>query len=92
MFRGRDFRMEFTTDDSGERLLAEEEGTPWTKNEESSTKVCKGFAASLSQFTALLVFFFIGALIGFGWRGDLDDLCGAYVSQYCKNCYELALG
>lgn len=71
-------------DESGERLLAEEEGTPWSRNEESATKDCRGVANALSHMTALAVFFLVGSLFGFSWRGDVDGLCGAHTSQYCE--------
>lgn len=72
------------TDESGERLLAEEEGTLWTNNEETPTACCKSFATGLLQTAALVLFFLIGALFGFDWRGDLDTMCHAHTSQYCK--------
>lgn len=72
-------------DESGERLLAEEEGTGWRKTEVYTPKSCKSFAGNLFQMIAVVIFFLIGTLFGFYWRGDLDALCGAHVSQYCKS-------
>jgi hypothetical protein len=66
--------------ESEERLLAEEDGTLWTANEEE----CSYFTKSFLWFTALSIFFISGTLFGFFWRGDLDGLCSQHVSQYCE--------
>ncbi|CAI7634570.1 unnamed protein product [Penicillium bialowiezense] len=78
-------------DESGERLLAEEEGTPWSRSEESATKDCRGVANALSHMTALAVFFLIGSLFGFSWRGDVDGLCGTHTSQYSTVSKEVGI-
>lgn len=75
---GEDSRRE-----SGERLLAEEEGTLWSGNV-TSAPTCNSFAASLLQLSALMLVFLVGTLFGFHWRGDLDGLCSRHVSQYCE--------
>ena len=75
---GEDSRRE-----SGERLLAEEEGTLWSGNE-TSAPTCNNFAACLLQLSALVLVFLVGTLFGFHWRGDLDGLCSRHVSQYCE--------
>ncbi|CAG7922007.1 unnamed protein product [Penicillium olsonii] len=81
MFCDKDSVLE-SPNESGEHLLAEEEGALWTRNEASSTLRYNGFAAGLLQTTALLLFFLVGALFGFQWRGDMDSLCGVHTSQY----------
>ncbi|KAJ5589166.1 hypothetical protein N7537_011844 [Penicillium hordei] len=73
---GEDSRRE-----SGERLLAEEEGTLWS-GEEIASPTCNSFAVCLLQLSAIVLVFLVGTLFGFHWRGDLDDLCSRHVSQY----------
>ena len=68
--------------ESTERLLAEEEGHLWTGDEDDDT--CITTATIFLQFIALAMVFLVGTLFGFFWRGDLDGLCGPYVSRYCK--------
>lgn len=75
---GEDSRRE-----SGERLLAEEEGTLWSGKETVSPD-CNSFAVCLMQLSALVLVFLVGTLFGFHWRGDLDGLCSRHVSQYCE--------
>ena len=84
MFCDKASRYEDNARESGERLLAEEEGALWTRNESSLTPTCKNFATGLLQMTALVLVFLVGTLFGFHWRGDLDGLCREHVSQYCK--------
>lgn len=69
--------------ESGERLLAEEEGTVWSGNE-TSAPTCNSFAECLLQLGVLLLVFLVGTLFGFHWRGDMDALCSRHVSQYCE--------
>ncbi|CAG8067396.1 unnamed protein product [Penicillium salamii] len=90
MFRDRT-RDSQPTDESAERLLAEEEGTLWTKNEETPTACCKSFATGLLQTAALVLFFLIGTLFGFDWRGDLDTMCHAHTSQYSTITREVGI-
>lgn len=75
---GEDSRRE-----SGERLLTEEEGTPWSGNE-TSAPISNIFASCLLQLSALVLVFLVGTLFGFHWRGDLDGLCSRHVSHYCE--------
>ncbi|CAG8948117.1 unnamed protein product [Penicillium salamii] len=79
------------TDESGERLLAEEEGTLWTNNEETPTACCQSFATGLLQTATLVLFFLIGTLFGFDWRGDLDTMCHAHTSQYSTITREVGI-
>ncbi|KAJ5587751.1 uncharacterized protein N7459_003516 [Penicillium hispanicum] len=79
-------------DDPGhesERLLAEEEGQPWTEDKE--TDICSSLATSLLKFTVLGIFFLVGTLFGFFWRGDLDGLCSRHVSQYSPVVNEVGI-
>lgn len=76
-------------DESGERLLAEEEGTGWRKNKVHSSGSWKSLAGVLLQMSTLVIFFLSGTLFGFHWRGDMDALCGAHVSQYCTSSSNL---
>jgi hypothetical protein len=84
MFCDKDTHFEDGAHESGERLLAEEEGALWKRNEDSSTPTCRNFATALLQLTILVLMFLVGTLFGFHWRGDLDGLCSKHVSQYCK--------
>ncbi|KAJ5562032.1 hypothetical protein N7535_003504 [Penicillium sp. DV-2018c] len=77
--------------EAGERLLAEERGTPWANHGEWETPRCKGFAKGLLQVTTLGLFFLVGALFGFDWRGDLDSLCSKHVSQYSTVMREVGI-
>lgn len=70
--------------ESTERLLAEEEGHPWIRDEDSSTEARNRFTTFLVQMTTVGLFFLIGGLFGFHWRGDLDRVCSEHVSQYCE--------
>jgi hypothetical protein len=72
------------TRESGERLLAEEEGTLWSGGDESSSDTCKAVATTLLQMSALGLLFLVGCVFGFYWRGDLNSLCSRHVSQYCE--------
>ena len=72
------------TRESGERLLAEEEGTLWSGGDESSSDTCKAVATTLLQISALGLLFLVGSVFGFYWRGDLNSLCSRHVSQYCE--------
>ncbi|KAJ5419546.1 uncharacterized protein N7487_003096 [Penicillium crustosum] len=82
---GEDSRRE-----SGERLLAEEEGTPWSGNG-TSALTCTRFLACLFQLSALALVFLVGTLFGFHWRGDLDGLCSRHVSQYSTVMKEVGI-
>ena len=77
--RGEDFGRK-----SGEALLAEEEGTLWSRKE-TPAPTGNRFAACLFQLSALVLVFLVGTLFGFHWRGDLDGLCSRHVSQYCES-------
>lgn len=68
--------------ESNERLLAEEEGQLWARDDETAT--CNAFVTHLLQTTVLGLFFLVGTLFGFLWRGDLDSQCSRHVSQYCE--------
>jgi hypothetical protein len=85
MFCHKTSHYEDSVRESGERLLAEEEGALWSKNEESSTSTCKRVADALFQMIALVLMFLVGTLLGFHWRGDLDGICSEHISQYCKS-------
>ncbi|CAI7617891.1 unnamed protein product [Penicillium viridicatum] len=82
---GEDSRRE-----SGERLLAEEEGTLWSGNA-TSAPTCNTFAECLLQLSALVLVFLVGTLFGFHWRGDLDGLCSRHVSQYSTVIKEVGI-
>jgi hypothetical protein len=71
--------------ESGERLLAEEEGTLWSSGDESSSDTCKAVAMILLQINVLGFLFLVGCVFGFYWRGDLNSLCSRHVSQYCEH-------
>lgn len=70
--------------ESTERLLAEEAGQPWSGHEDSSTDAHNRTLTFLVQMTTVGLFFLIGGLFGFRWRGDLDHVCSEHVSQYCE--------
>jgi hypothetical protein len=75
---------EDSTRKSGERLLAEEEGTLWSGGDESSSDTCNVVATTVLQVSALGLLFLVGCVFGFYWRGDLNSLCSRHVSQYCE--------
>ena len=75
---------DYSRRESGEGLLAEEEGTLWNRKE-TPTPTCNSFAVCLFQLSALVLVFLVGTLFGFHWRGDLDGLCSRHVSQYCES-------
>ncbi|KAJ5135847.1 uncharacterized protein N7515_005125 [Penicillium bovifimosum] len=77
--------------EASERLLPEEEGTPWTNHGESTRSSWNGVAISLLQVTTLALFFLVGTLFGFQWRGDLDNLCSKHVSQYSTVMKEVGI-
>ncbi|KAJ5698487.1 hypothetical protein N7462_000492 [Penicillium macrosclerotiorum] len=75
--------------EENERLLAEEQGQIWSGDYE--TDGCHSLASSLLQFTLLGIFFLVGTLLGFFWRGDLDGLCSQHVSQYSPIIKEVGI-
>lgn len=81
MFGDKSPDIEAADCESNERLLAEE-AQLWTRDEETDT--CNAFATRLLQMTAVGLFFLVGTLFGFLWRGDLDSQCSRHVSQYCE--------
>ncbi|KAJ6036234.1 hypothetical protein N7540_000513 [Penicillium herquei] len=80
MIGGKSSELKDLDEGSEQRLLAEEEGVPWTQDESFSP--CGSFAIILFRFLVICVFFMSGVLSGFFWRGDLDVLCAYHVSQY----------
>ncbi|CDM30297.1 hypothetical protein DTO013E5_9278 [Penicillium roqueforti] len=81
---------DYSRRESGEGLLAEEEGTLWNRKE-TPTPTCNSFAVCLFQLSALVLVFLVGTLFGFHWRGDLDGLCSRHVSQYSTVMKEVGI-
>ncbi|KAJ6091962.1 hypothetical protein N7467_003931 [Penicillium canescens] len=82
---------EDSTRESGERLLAEEEGILWSGGDESSSDTCKAVATTVLQVSALGLLFLVGCVFGFYWRGDLNSLCSRHVSQYSTVMREVGI-
>ncbi|CAG8886326.1 unnamed protein product [Penicillium egyptiacum] len=76
--------------ESGELLLAEEDGTLWG-GKETSAPACSSFAVCLLRLVALVLLFLVGTLFGFHWRGDLDGLCSRHVSRYSTIMKEVGI-
>jgi hypothetical protein len=85
MFCDKSSHFENSARESGKRLLAEEEGAVWSRNEDPFLPTCKKFATCFLQLSTLVLMFLVGTLFGFHWRGELNGLCSEHVSHYCKN-------
>ncbi|KAJ5301974.1 hypothetical protein PENANT_c057G02157 [Penicillium antarcticum] len=90
MFWDNSVKKDFSRE-SGERLLAEEEGTLWSGGDEPSSDTCRALAIILLQICVLGFLFLVGCVFGFYWRGDLNSLCSRHVSQYSTVMREVGI-
>lgn len=83
MFKEKSPDLEDGDFESRESLLPEEQGEPWTQ--EDDFDICDDWVTTILKLSILGIFFLSGILFGMMWHGDLDSRCSQHVSQYCES-------